>query len=563
MVKILYPLATMRKINAKSALPYAFYSFPLLIFLLAVFSSRFFVSTYQHSTTPISFSGSLDLYNDSSLVRSGAKLPQALYVGKTSTFTLSGTIPYHVSREMYISLSLSKCSLEIKIDGQHFFTYNPESESKYRNNLESSTAINLKISPEYYGRRVDFIFTPDTMAFEYFNLPNILYGSAESIFTHNTRDVKGFFLNLTVLFCVLFFLIVYILLSRSRKVLKRVLAFLSFYLDIFVLFSGMQAKGLLTLFTLPYLSGHINAMALGLLPPSLILFLRFGYNTQVDWKLRNLLYATEIPVLLIYFATSAFLCPEPVRKLILVLEGVMELEIAVVLAIIVFSSDLPSRKLRVLFSFVPFLLIITEWSGFELFFPLFLKRCIVAYPSVMAIIITSTTITDYFNQSKILIQKSILKKAAYTDTLSSCYNRKAYQHRMENSFFRSYWYVLIDLDNLKKINDEKGHAEGDRAIRAVGDALLPLLRSSSSCYRIGGDEFAILIPQSDLKNIESFVHTISDEYAYRTDYLYSLSAGWSVITKGCSKSGIEEAIKKADDVMYRAKKAKKGGAHEQ
>ena len=58
--------------------------------------------------------------------------------------------------------------------------------------------------------------------------------------------------------------------------------------------------------------------------------------------------------------------------------------------------------------------------------------------------------------------------------------------------------MMIDLDNLKRINDRQGHRGGDAALRLVAQQLQKVVRASDLCSRIGGDEFAVAMPETDL-----------------------------------------------------------------
>ncbi len=59
--------------------------------------------------------------------------------------------------------------------------------------------------------------------------------------------------------------------------------------------------------------------------------------------------------------------------------------------------------------------------------------------------------------------------------------------------------MMIDLDNLKRINDRQGHRGGDAALRLVGQQLQRVVRTSDVCARIGGDEFAVAMPETDIE----------------------------------------------------------------
>ncbi len=89
-----------------------------------------------------------------------------------------------------------------------------------------------------------------------------------------------------------------------------------------------------------------------------------------------------------------------------------------------------------------------------------------------------------------------------TDVLTGLANRRRFDTRLENELQRVARHaaplslLLVDVDGLKKINDVGGHEAGDAALRAVGDALRATCRRTDLAARVGGDEFAILAPQT-------------------------------------------------------------------
>lgn len=114
--------------------------------------------------------------------------------------------------------------------------------------------------------------------------------------------------------------------------------------------------------------------------------------------------------------------------------------------------------------------------------------------------------------------------------------------------------VYIDLDNFKNINDSYGHLEGDRLLRAVGEALAAPLRSTDVLARIGGDEFSLLLPNTNSQNAKDLLKKSGE-------HLREISIGGTKIT--CSfgamifihpPSSSTEAMRLADDLMYLAKR---------
>lgn len=94
---------------------------------------------------------------------------------------------------------------------------------------------------------------------------------------------------------------------------------------------------------------------------------------------------------------------------------------------------------------------------------------------------------------------------ARTDHLTGLANRREFERAMEREVAlaerhkRRLSVMMIDLDNLKRINDRQGHGAGDEALRIVAQQLLRIVRASDVCARVGGDEFAVAMPETDLE----------------------------------------------------------------
>ncbi|HEX9363930.1 MAG TPA: sensor domain-containing diguanylate cyclase [Candidatus Dormibacteraeota bacterium] len=93
---------------------------------------------------------------------------------------------------------------------------------------------------------------------------------------------------------------------------------------------------------------------------------------------------------------------------------------------------------------------------------------------------------------------------ARTDHLTGLANRREFERVMEREVAlaerhnRRLALMMIDLDNLKRINDRLGHSAGDGALKLVAQQLLRVVRASDVCARVGGDEFAVAMPETDL-----------------------------------------------------------------
>jgi diguanylate cyclase (GGDEF)-like protein/PAS domain S-box-containing protein len=143
------------------------------------------------------------------------------------------------------------------------------------------------------------------------------------------------------------------------------------------------------------------------------------------------------------------------------------------------------------------------------------------------------------------------------DSLTGLYNRSYFEEtlaRLERSGQFPVSVIVGDVDDLKLVNDTYGHAAGDELLRRAADALREAFRDNDIIARIGGDEFAVLIPSSDAgvarKAIERVRSTLEARNQNRGDLRMGLSIGAATAREA---TRLEEAVKEADRAMYREK----------
>lgn len=151
-----------------------------------------------------------------------------------------------------------------------------------------------------------------------------------------------------------------------------------------------------------------------------------------------------------------------------------------------------------------------------------------------------------------------LRYLSMHDVLTGLYNRAFFQAemaRLENSRDYPITVLLADLDGLKLVNDTLGHDMGDELIKACAEQLKAALRSSDILARIGGDEFAALLPDTDEQAAQAIVerlHKHLEAYNSQSPALPVLvSIGWA-ISQDPSKT-LNETLKEADAAMYTQK----------
>jgi diguanylate cyclase (GGDEF)-like protein len=153
------------------------------------------------------------------------------------------------------------------------------------------------------------------------------------------------------------------------------------------------------------------------------------------------------------------------------------------------------------------------------------------------------------------------------DPLTRLYNRRAFTERLERESSRAVRYshplalVLCDLNGFKALNDAHGHAAGDAALEQIGAVLRGGLRRADAAYRIGGDEFALLLPETSADDAAAVAERVSTAMtAAFTGNMAGLGASFGVAV--CPVDGVtpQALFRAADAAMYAAKRPGEGFA---
>jgi diguanylate cyclase (GGDEF)-like protein len=114
----------------------------------------------------------------------------------------------------------------------------------------------------------------------------------------------------------------------------------------------------------------------------------------------------------------------------------------------------------------------------------------------------------------VALRMEMLRYDSWHDGLTELFDRRTFDRLLDMSVARSVRYrwqftlVLVDLDDLKAINDTEGHQEGDAALRALGERFQQVLRFGDNAARIGGDEFALILPSTDPDDVPPLLERI-------------------------------------------------------
>ena len=156
------------------------------------------------------------------------------------------------------------------------------------------------------------------------------------------------------------------------------------------------------------------------------------------------------------------------------------------------------------------------------------------------------------------------RSSIYHDDLTHLNNRRLMIKQLSDRIKseKPWSLVMIDVDMFKKINDNYGHSEGDRALLEVASVLSLISREKGfSAYRYGGDEFAILTDLCDEKKLEEFCKMINTRLAEHNEevavpYVLQISSGYAIYDEG-NLATIPDVLESADKMMYQNKEMRK------
>ncbi|MEL6114382.1 GGDEF domain-containing protein [Photobacterium sp. SP02] len=184
---------------------------------------------------------------------------------------------------------------------------------------------------------------------------------------------------------------------------------------------------------------------------------------------------------------------------------------------------------------------------------------------IILILAVSALTYEKEDKSRRFMEKYLLQLSR-EDPLTALYNRRGFYEEIGKEIKRrkrkesNACFIIIDIDSFKKINDQFGHGVGDEILKLIANIIKNNLRSTDIICRLGGEEFAVMLPDTDIQEcceiserIRAKVRgtNVKSKIRFNSPEFVSISIGCSLLPS--SSSNVNETLEKADKALYEAK----------
>lgn len=182
---------------------------------------------------------------------------------------------------------------------------------------------------------------------------------------------------------------------------------------------------------------------------------------------------------------------------------------------------------------------------------------ILIFSIVATVALIDNFVKEYRNETLIYMRE----KLVYKDILTSMKNRQSFENQLTEddkniNDFNSYWAISIDLSDIKYVNNNFGYSHGDKLIQNLADSIEDTFEDIGNCFRIGGDEFIILIKNEPKEKVERYIElfqSVVSSYNKLHDIKMITSLGYDSYKFGYDKS-IFDLVSRTDYMMCKNKR---------
>ena len=481
-------------------------------------------------------------------------LPAQVEVGEYEEYTVERVLDMNFIEEETLMIRSSMQYIKVNLDGNLIYESQEPVDGLFKLPHASLWHF-VDIPKDSEGSRLSISFYSPYKAFAGMINP-ISYGDRNSLFyNYMTNNINGVISALLVLMLGFINVIINFIVKKSED--NRFL-----YLGIFSIGIGIwtlsETRVLQFFIGDRFIIGGISYLMISIFPAACLFLIRDVAKPR---------HKRVFTGLGIFFAASFYM------NLILQLTGTLDFFISiryvnlVLLASIIFGFyeliyETFKRKNLWAKRVLEYMSILLIMAAFEtiMFFNndfSFISHFTSVGILIFVVLMGKDSVKHFQHLSRESFEKAYFEKLAYEDVLTKgknrlCYNRKVDEYLEEKKSFR---LTILDINNLKTINDRYGHDKGDEAIVYLSKILKDSFSGQGTVYRLSGDEFSVLssvLEEEDYITIKSKILESVKELNEKLEYSFSIAMGSGVFQVDGEKS-FGEFYHEVDQLMYRNK----------
>ncbi len=391
-------------------------------------------------------------------------------------------------------------------------------------------------------------------------LPDIQYGTkGECIAYYQNKSMYSLFSLTVVLLGGLTIMILYFVTKNKKYALSKSFLYISSFIFLVSIWLFFQSDSCQLMFGYPQIMYFADLISLVLFPVPLNLYI---YDVSKNEKRKYMLYfAYAYAATLVLNLLLQVFGLVDMFQLVLLTHSLMALNMIV--AVYVVHVELRIEKNKDLRMFIVPLALVSAGGLLEMILYYYsnmtqtsfaLRIAVVAF----LVVIIINAIKSYYDNLLELKQAEYYEQLASVDMLTNLGNRNKYEQFLQSHEpNQPLTAVLFDLNYLKYINDNFGHVVGDSALKKCAECIKEAFSNKGECFRIGGDEFAVLTKADD--NLQKECHIFEklvQGWNKRLSYIFSVAYGVARFNPKTDQSAYDTA-KRADFAMYHMKEEQK------
>lgn len=483
-------------------------------------------------------------------------LPHQLNIEKSENLIIKNTIPNDLNPGDVVAFKSYMQSVVVKIDGETVYEIGTDADRFLGRDFGSFWSF-IETKPEYKGKEIEISLFSHRVPFHGY-VPKVLTGSRTGML-HHIFNQKGMWnlLSFAIVIAGAAIILFHFFAGFHKGKDKGF-----FYLGTYVLIMGswlLGESGVLQIISRnTYYVTRIPLLAILLFPVSINLYIKEAVPMKRRFSANFIAMLSIVNAainLFLEYSNILSITDTLVVSLTLAATTCVYYVVIFLIETIVYKNERAQKEFLALSIF--FVFIIVEIGSFYANGQKETSYYMLIGMSIYTILMVSYQIEDYRKKVSIQEEKELFERMAYTDALTGAKNRAQYMEDMKSMIApEGVMIVQADTDRLKYINDNFSHSHGDLAIINTYKVLSKYLDQIGEIYRIGGDEFSVIIKNTDWDQVNKTIEKIRKEAGLinaKSEYDFSISIGIAEYDASMDEDIHATAIR-ADHRMYDDKK---------